>query len=121
MGTRYFTGTSRAASLSIAMLLATMLLAGAVTAAPGDLKLKRKEGEAASGFPVSIFPHWIHRINYRCDACHTRLFEMQSGKAEISMDDINAGKACGTCHNGERAFKVDFTNCSRCHVPASTD
>lgn len=98
-------------------LLLAILLSGVALAAPGDVTLKREEG-APGGFPVTTFPHWIHRINYRCDACHNRLFEMKAGQAEISMDDINAGRACGTCHNGERAFAVDFKNCKRCHVPS---
>jgi len=101
---------------TVAIILVVVLLAGSALAAPGDVKLKRK-AEATSGFPVATFPHWVHRVNYRCDACHTRLFQMKAGTAEISMADLNAGRACGTCHNGERAFPVDFTNCARCHVP----
>jgi c(7)-type cytochrome triheme protein len=31
------------------------------------------------------------------------------------MNDIYAGKFCGVCHNGERAFDAQ-SNCTRCHV-----
>jgi len=101
-------------------LVLAILLSGVAWAAPGDVKLKREEG-APGGFPVTTFPHWIHRINYRGDACHNRLFEMKAGQAEISMDDIKAGRACGTCHNGDQAFAVEFTNCERCHVPTEEE
>ena len=101
-------------------ILFAILLAGSVLAAPGDVVLKRKD-DTTSGFPVAVFPHWIHRINYRCDACHTKLFEMQAGSTELSMADINGGKACGTCHNGEKAFAAGFNNCNRCHVPSAAE
>lgn len=106
------------ATVLIALLIT--LHATPLIAAPGDLVLKRKEG-AAEGFPVSVFPHWIHRINYRCDACHTRLFQMEAGTAEISMEDINTGRACGACHNGQKAFGTDFSSCNRCHRTSATE
>jgi c(7)-type cytochrome triheme protein len=96
------------------------LLTSSTLAAPGDVDLKRKD-DAGSGFPVSVFPHWVHRINYRCDACHTRLFEMKAGTLETSMAEINAGQACGTCHDGKKAFAAGFNNCNRCHVPKASE
>ena len=63
----------------------------------------------------SIFPHWIHRINYRCDACHDRLFKMELGATEITMAEMRKGGSCATCHNGEAAFPVDLQTCNRCH------
>jgi c(7)-type cytochrome triheme protein len=36
--------------------------------------------------------------------------------AKITMADMNAGKNCGTCHNGGKAFKSsDPANCGKCH------
>jgi c(7)-type cytochrome triheme protein len=32
------------------------------------------------------------------------------------MAEMNAGKNCGACHNGEKAFKSsDAANCGKCH------
>jgi len=95
----------------------TMLLAPAAMSAPGDLVIPRREKGTEEFMAPSIFPHWVHRIRYRCDACHDRLFKMESGANEITMDMINKGQACGTCHNGKRAFAVTFEGCDRCHRP----
>jgi c(7)-type cytochrome triheme protein len=82
------------------------LSAAAALAAPGDIIFER-QGEAAEGgaFEPSIFPHWVHRIRYRCYVCHETLFEMK-----------NKGQYCGACHDGRQAFDVSFENCTRCHA-----
>jgi len=52
----------------------------------------------------------------KCTECHSKIFKMKKGTAEMKMADINAGKFCGECHNGGRAFKTDDqANCVRCH------
>jgi len=51
----------------------------------------------------------------KCTECHTKIFQMKKG-AQITMADMNAGKNCGVCHNGEKAFKSgDPANCAKCH------
>jgi c(7)-type cytochrome triheme protein len=61
-----------------------------------------------------IFPHWFHRIRFRCKACHNELgFEMRAGANEITMDKIIDGQYCGLCHNDEIAWGVE--NCDLCH------
>ena len=51
----------------------------------------------------------------KCNDCHTKIYPMKKGPA-LKMADINAGKGCGTCHNGEKAFKTsDPKNCNKCH------
>jgi c(7)-type cytochrome triheme protein len=72
---------------------------------------KRAEKEGVR--PV-IFPHWFHRIRFRCKVCHHELgFEMRAGANDITMDEITDGKFCGMCHNGEIAWSVE--NCDLCH------
>jgi len=95
--------------------LLLLMLAPVAISAPGDLLFERKGGAAIEAFPPTLFPHWVHRINYRCDACHDSLFEMRQGSTEVSMAMINRGEACGTCHNGDTAFSASFENCARCH------
>ena len=105
------------AGLLVTALLPTLLVKAAPSA-PGDLMLPRAEGSmSAESMPPSVFPHWIHRVNYRCDACHKRLFEMELGATEITMDMMRKGESCGTCHNDEIAFGVQLETCETCHVP----
>ncbi len=71
--------------------------------------------ERTGDYPPARFAHWVHRIRYRCSACHPSLFEARAGASELTMADLNAGRACGACHNGDTAFGV--LSCGRCHVP----
>ena len=86
---------------------------------PGNLVFEREGDQEATGaFPPSIFPHWVHRVRYRCDACHNSLFEMKAGATVVSMATIKSGQHCGACHNGSLAFDDSFENCARCHRPS---
>jgi c(7)-type cytochrome triheme protein len=40
---------------------------------------------------------------------------MKQGTVTITMEQIYAGKLCGVCHNGQRAFDAK-SNCNRCHL-----
>jgi len=51
----------------------------------------------------------------KCNDCHTKIFPMKKG-ATITMADMNAGKFCGECHNGTKAFASnDPASCAKCH------
>lgn len=78
----------------------------------GDVVLN-KRAEINDMRPV-IFPHWFHRIRFRCKVCHHELgFKMRAGANDITMDEIIDGNYCGMCHNGNIAWSVD--NCDLCH------
>ncbi len=64
-----------------------------------------------------IFDGKVHADKgLKCGDCHTKLFKMKKGAEEMTMAEINKGKFCGACHNGEKAFKTDdAANCNRCH------
>ncbi len=52
----------------------------------------------------------------KCLACHSKIFKMKKGSTMMSMADITAGKYCGKCHNGTKAFAAgDKGNCELCH------
>lgn len=87
----------------------------AALAVEGDIVFKRNPGEGV-GTPPAVFPHWFHRIRFKCYACHPSITEMKAGANRITMDDISAGKFCGVCHNGKIAWEVNFDTCARCHV-----
>ena len=68
----------------------------------------------AAGMRPVVFPHWFHRIRFRCKVCHADLgFKFKAGGNKITMAKIIEGKFCGACHNGEVAWSVE--NCAMCH------
>lgn len=78
----------------------------------GDMVLNNKAEQR--GMPPVIFPHWIHRAEFKCKVCHPAIFEMKSGANDIDMEKIVfKGQFCGKCHNGETAWKPVM--CARCH------
>ena len=93
-----------------------------IAAAPVTLHDARSEyadvvlnhnSEAAGMRPV-IFPHWFHRIRFRCKVCHYELgFEMRAGANDVTMGDIYNGKFCGMCHNDRIAWGL--AECDLCH------
>ncbi len=77
-----------------------------------DVVLNKYADDA--GMNPVIFPHWFHRIRFRCKVCHAELgFEMRAGANKVTMEKISAGEFCGACHNGEVAWSVE--NCALCH------
>lgn len=81
--------------------------------APGDIVMDK--ASSANGLPAVVFPHWAHRQEFRCYACHPQPFEMKSGANSIDMAAIRSGEFCGRCHNGTVAFQVGFDTCRTCH------
>lgn len=70
--------------------------------------------------PMGIvkFDGTIHqKAGNKCKDCHnSEMFpKMKQGTVKISMNDLYAGKLCGVCHNGKRAFDTKG-NCARCHI-----
>ncbi|MFQ5431328.1 MAG: c(7)-type cytochrome triheme domain-containing protein [Nitrospinota bacterium] len=66
------------------------------------------------GMRPVVFPHWFHRIRFRCKVCHADLgFKFKAGGNKIKMENIIMGEFCGACHNGEVAWSPE--NCDMCH------
>ncbi len=80
----------------------------------GDIAFQReaREGDVRP----ALFPHWLHRIRFKCHACHPEIFQMKAGANAVTMDDIRAGRFCGACHNGKIAWAASFETCNRCHI-----
>lgn len=96
----------------LALILLVLCVSTMVGAEYADVVLNRMS-EKNDMRPV-IFPHWFHRIRFRCKVCHHELgFEMRAGANEITMGKIIDGQYCGMCHNGEIAWSVE--NCHLCH------
>jgi c(7)-type cytochrome triheme protein len=100
-----------AAALCAAAILA-LSAPGAVRAEYGDVVINN-HSDAAGVRPV-VFPHWFHRVRFRCKVCHSDLgFKFQAGGNDINMVKIIDGQFCGACHNGTVAWSVE--NCDLCH------
>lgn len=83
-----------------------------VRAEYGDVVINQYSDKA--GMRPVVFPHWFHRIRFRCKVCHADLgFKFQAGGNDINMLKIIDGEYCGACHNGEIAWSVE--NCDLCH------
>lgn len=89
-----------------------LLLAAPVHGEYGDVVLNRHSEK--SGVRPVVFPHWFHRIRFRCKVCHSELgFKMRAGANNVRMVDITNGQFCGMCHNGQVAWSAD--RCDLCH------
>jgi c(7)-type cytochrome triheme protein len=77
----------------------------------GDIVYSHPGG--ADKIDPAYFPHWVHRIQYKCYACHDELFPMRRS-ANPTMASMAKGESCGACHNSKIAFGVD--TCQRCHI-----
>ena len=99
--------------IALAAATAALLLAVPASRAEyGDVVINNFS-DAAGMRPV-VFPHWFHRVRFRCKVCHADLgFKFQAGGNQINMVKIIDGEYCGACHNGEIAWSVE--NCNLCH------
>lgn len=105
-------------TIILAIAVAVVFAGSAMAVAPGKT-LEFKGGDAGK----VIFDGKTHAdAGNKCAACHPAIFPMKGpgkeGAATITMADINAGKFCGICHNGDagKAFKSsDAANCVKCH------
>lgn len=112
-----FTLMKYSAAVKRGLLILMILVAGLA-----DMQLARAEyGDIvinnysdAAGMRPAVFPHWFHRIRFRCKVCHADLgFKFKAGGNEINMVKIIDGQYCGACHNGNIAWSVE--NCNLCH------
>ncbi len=83
----------------------------------GAVVLARSQAAAsqtqAAMYPPARFNHWVHRIRYRCSACHPAPFTARAGADTLTMAEMRRGEACGRCHDGRSAFAL--ISCARCH------
>ena len=105
----------RALAVGAALAAGVMMLCGGAREAHaeyGDVVMNNYSDGA--GMRPVVFPHWFHRVRFRCKACHTDLgIRFKAGGNEINMLKIIDGQFCGACHNGSVAWSVE--NCDLCH------
>jgi len=101
------TATKAVASSAEAPLEKVELVYGDIVMAETAEAMKEGEVEAV------VFPHWFHRMRFRCKVCHEDTFKSDKGTNKIDMDSISAGESCGVCHDGTVAW--DPLECENCH------
>ncbi len=96
------------------VLMLTALLLAPTAAAPEYADVVINHRSEKEGVRPVVFPHWFHRIRFRCKVCHFELgFQMRAGANQVTMTDIIDGRFCGMCHNGQVAWAAD--RCDLCH------
>lgn len=70
---------------------------------------------AGGGAGKVVFDGKVHADKGgKCADCHqSGLFKMKKGGDTLTMKDMDAGKNCGACHNGTKAFSSK--DCAKCH------
>ena len=98
----------------LAVFLALMLSIGNAMAIPAG-----KMEFAGGPMGKVTFDAKVHADKgLKCPDCHTtpKLFAMKKGTDKLTMADMNAGKFCGACHDGKKAFSVKApADCVKCH------
>jgi c(7)-type cytochrome triheme protein len=94
--------------LTITLTVAVMfvLVTSAFAVGPGKTIEFEKGGKV-------IFSGDAHKKAGACNVCHPAIFKMKKGSDTMTMKDMEAGKFCGTCHNGTKAFAIK--DCAKCH------
>jgi c(7)-type cytochrome triheme protein len=82
-------------------------------AVPSGKTVEFQDGSAGK----VIFSGSVHaEKGLKCKDCHPKIFPMKKTTEELKMSDLNAGKYCGECHNGKRAYATNNpADCSKCH------
>lgn len=103
----------------LALVTATLIavMSGVFASPPGqDLQWKTPLG-------IVTFSAQSHvNAGNQCTDCHdvtggdAGIFAMKGGTSKLTMAEMNEGKGCGACHNGQKAFgTADVAACTRCH------
>jgi c(7)-type cytochrome triheme protein len=92
------------------VMIVTFVLSVSAFAVPAGKNVDFAGGAAGK----VVFDGKIHADKgLKCADCHPGNFKMKKGGDVITMADINAGKSCGACHNGTKAFAAK--ECAKCH------
>lgn len=103
----------RIRSIMAVLVLGVALCGIAVAVPPG-----RTLSFDTSPMGKVTFDGKIHQeAGLKCADCHNeKMFpKMKQGTVKITMEEIYAGRLCGVCHNGQRAFAAQGA-CNRCHL-----
>jgi c(7)-type cytochrome triheme protein len=99
------------------MAVAIVFVGSAMATPPG--KTVEFDGGWAGKVVFSGDTHGMKQ-GMKCADCHPKIFPMKKAPpGTYKMADMIAGKNCGECHNGTKAFSAkDFADCGKCHKQA---
>jgi len=72
----------------------------------------------SEGMPSVVFSHDSHvgAAKKKCSECHYAIYTNHSQRQAVGMAAMRAGKSCGACHDGKKAFGVATSKyCDKCH------
>jgi c(7)-type cytochrome triheme protein len=101
-------------AFSTALFCAVVVAAGE----PPTLRLppdRTYDGAEGSPGPV-VFSHAAHvaLAADKCGGCHPAPFHMLRPTGGFTHEEMNAGRQCGACHDGNAAAGVEG-DCTHCH------
>jgi c(7)-type cytochrome triheme protein len=65
-----------------------------------------------------VFRHETHTHPQRlqCTGCHPAQYRMLKPERRVTHAEMDAGRSCGTCHDGKKTFATSDTDkCDSCH------
>jgi c(7)-type cytochrome triheme protein len=91
-------------------------IAPVVTVAlPATVRIPRaKDHRPGAPGANALFSHRTHAPQH-CYQCHPGLFPQ--ALVPFTHADMDRGRFCGACHDGQRADAVASYRCESCHVP----
>lgn len=100
----------RALILALAVVIALVFVGYAMAVGP-DKEVTFPDGALGK----VVFSGKAHAdAGLKCMDCHPKIFPMKFEAGTFKMADIYAGKDCGACHDGTKAFAAK-TACAKCH------
>jgi c(7)-type cytochrome triheme protein len=79
---------------------------------PATLRIPRRDPASAPAVPAAWFSHRAHGA-LGCYSCHPSVFPQ--APLAFTHEDMRAGRYCGSCHDGARAFAITAVACGGCH------
>ena len=100
-------------TLFLIMIVALVFISSDGFAVSSGKTAEFKDGSAGK----VVFSGTVHaEKGLKCMDCHPKIFPMKKTTEELKMSDLDAGKYCGECHNGKKAFATNNpADCSKCH------
>ena len=105
------------AVLGVMLAVAVGVAYAATMPVPPDFAFAKSAKNALGAVSFSHQKHADAKIT-NCMDCHApgKFAMKKNASADLTMEAMNAGKACGTCHEGKKAFSVkEATACAKCH------
>jgi len=103
---------------SIVFASLVMALTGSAIAVPPGMSVPYEP----EGIGKVTFSGKIHADQgFKCPDCHPKIFQQKQGSNPITMNAINKGEYCGTCHNDKTVSPKGVQvfgpkkHCFRCH------